>query len=253
MALTPASSSLALAERLNVTALVATVQSAERLSPHLMVVTLAGASAIGGVPGNDVMVVLTDGDTHTNRRYSLRSIDPETDTATLWIATNHDGLGARWAQSCAPGDTVDLVGPRGKIPLDPMADWHLFIGDITGLPAFYRMAESIEVPGKAIFIVEVDEIADAVTATFDEGLGVTGIFVERNGRAFNDPAGLTAGLAAFDFPEHTGHAYVFSEFSVVRAITTLLKDRGLSPEQISTKNFYRVGRANAANGEPERD
>jgi len=115
------------------------------------------------------------------------------------------------------------------------------------------MAEAIEVPGKAIFIVEVDHMDDAVTAAFDEGLGVTGIFVERQGRDYHDPAGALTGLSALDFPEHEGHAYVFAEFNVVKAVVTALRDRGLSDEQINTKAFYRTGRANATNGEPVKD
>jgi len=115
------------------------------------------------------------------------------------------------------------VGPRGKITLDPLADWHLFLGDTSGLAAFYRMAESIETPGRAIFVVEVDDIDDALTAPFDEGLGVTGIFVERNGRAYDDPAGLLGGLAAFEMPAHEGHAYsLASSTSCARSVSRSL-------------------------------
>ena len=243
-----------LAERLGVSAAVLTVQSATQLSPELYEVTLHGETSIGGVPGNDVMVLVHDAQGRaTRRRYSVRHRDDDANTITLWIVTNHEGPGASWAMSCAVGDEVDIVGPRGKITLDPMADWHLFLGDTTGLASFYRMAEAIEVPGKAIFIVEVDTMDDARTALFDEGLGVTGIFVERQGREYHDPAGLLAGLSAFDFPEHVGQAYVFAEFSVVKTLTAVLRDRGLTDEQIRTKSFYRTGRANAGNGEPEKD
>jgi len=249
----PAPTSLALAERLNVQAVVATIAATQDLSPRLREVVLSGAAVVAGQAGNDVMVVVGDGESRTNRRYSVRSVDTVADTITLWIAANHEGPGATWATTAEVGDQVDLVGPRGKITLDPLADWHLFIGDVTALASFYRMAEAIEVPGKAIFIVEVDHMEDAVTAAFDEGLGVTGIFVERQGRDYHDPAGALAGLSAFDFPEHEGHAYVFAEFNVVKAVVTALRDRGLSDEQINTKAFYRTGRANATNGEPVKD
>jgi hypothetical protein len=254
MARPPDPTSQQLAERLGVSAAVLTVQSATQLSPKLYEVTLHGEASIGGVPGNDIMVLVHDAQGRpTRRRYSVRHRDDDANTITLWIVTNHEGPGASWATSCQVGDEVDIVGPRGKITLDPMADWHLFLGDTTGLASFYRMAEAIEVPGKAIFIVEVDTMDDARTASFDEGLGVTGIFVERQGRDYHDPAGLLAGLSAFDFPEHAGQAYVFAEFSVVKTLTTVLRDRGLTDEQIRTKSFYRTGRANAGNGEPEKD
>jgi NADPH-dependent ferric siderophore reductase len=251
---TPDPSSLALATRLGVKADTVSVLSTKQLSPALIEIELAGDPSLAGVPGNDVMIRTHDVDgTPARRRYSVRARNDEAGTFSLWICTNHDGPGAQWAKRAQPGDVIDVVGPRGKIPLDPMADWHLFIGDTASLAAFYRMAQSIEVPGKAIFIVEVDSMDDAVTDRFDEGLGVTGIFVERQCRDYHDPSGLLAGLAAFEFPEHEGHAYIFAEFSVCKVLASALRDRDMRDEQINTKAFYRTGRANAGNGEPFKD
>ncbi len=91
-----------------------------------------------------------------------------------------------------------------------------------------------------------------MSATFDEGLGVTGIFVDRQGRELNDPAGLFSGLAAFELPSGIGHAYLFGEFHVVRALQDALLDRGLKPEQISHKPYWRAGLSNAEHGEPDK-
>jgi NADPH-dependent ferric siderophore reductase len=193
-----------------------------------------------------------DAGTFIRRRYSIRDFDPATGNLTLWVVTSHDGAGSSWARSAQPGDQVDVIGPRGKIPLDPNADWHVFLGDTSGLGAFYRMAQSIEVPGRAIFIVEIDEGTDALTAHFGEGLGVTGIFVDRQGRERNDPAGLLSGLAAFAFPPDLGHAYLFGEFSVINVLRDALVDRGMSDDAISRKAFWRYGRHNAEHGEPDK-
>lgn len=228
---------------------------ARDLSTSLREITLHGdAAALAGVPGNDVMVRLSDhSGTFTRRRYSVRSVDEHSDQFTLWICTVHDGVGSQWVRHAQPGDAVDVIGPRGKIPLDPDADWHLFMGDATGFSAFYRLAQSIEAPGRAIFIVEIDHDDDARTAEFDEGVGVNAIFVKRFGRARNDPSGLLSGLGAFAFPAGLGHAYLFGEFSVINVLRTALLDRGLADEQISRKAYWRTGRRNAENGEPEKD
>lgn len=244
-----------LAQRLRVLARSCAVVDQRRLSPSLIEVILEGdAVALAGVPGNDVMVLVEDaaGDP-LRRRYSVREVDAENDTLTLWISTTHDGPAASFLAALSPGDVLDVVGPRGKIPLDETADWHLFLGDVSALGAFYRMAQSIEVPGRTIFIVEIDESDDALTAHLDEGLGVTAIYVDRRGRAHDDPAGLLSGLAAFELPPDKGHAYLFGEFHVARTLRLALLDRGFASEQLSLKAFYRVGRANGANGEPEKD
>jgi NADPH-dependent ferric siderophore reductase len=211
------------------------------------------AVGLAGVPGNDVMIRLADAnDRLVGRRYSVRDVDAEKDALTLWVTVDHEGPGSTWVQSAKPGDEIDVIGPRGKILLDPVADWHLFMGDISALAAAYRMASSIDVPGRAIFIIEIDAPDDALAATFDEGLGVTGIFVERRGRDLNDAAGLLSGLAAFELPPDLGHVYLFGEFHVVRTLLTAVTDRGVAAEQISHKPYWRSGLSNAEHGEPDK-
>jgi NADPH-dependent ferric siderophore reductase len=114
------------------------------------------------------------------------------------------------------------------------------------------MTESIEAPGMAIFIVEIDHADDALTTTFEEGIGVTGIFVDRQGRAKDDARGVLNGLAALALPPNRGHAYLFGEFHVIKAAKTALLDRGMDGEQISLKAFWRAGRHNADHGEPDK-
>jgi NADPH-dependent ferric siderophore reductase len=228
--------------------------SSTRLSTSIVAIELGGnARSLAGVPGNDIMIRLHDANGRlVSRRYSVRSVDDAKDTLTLWVTVEHDGPGSTWAQDATPGDVIDVIGPRGKIPLAADADWHLFVGDASALGAAYRMAESIETPSRAIFIIEIDAPDDALSATFDEGLGVTGIFVDRKGRDLKDPAGLFSGLAAFELPSGVGHAYLFGEFHVVRALQSALLDRGVTPEQISHKPYWRAGTSNAEHGEPDK-
>ncbi|HEY5439403.1 MAG TPA: siderophore-interacting protein [Acidimicrobiales bacterium] len=254
MTTAPDNSSIELAARLGATAAVCDVVSTTQLSSSVHEVVLAGqAGLLAGLPGNDVMIKLnSDTGKLVRRRYSVRSVDERTDQFTLWITGAHEGPGSQWARRARPGEAVDVIGPRGKILLDPLADWHLFLGDVTCLGAAYRMAESIESPGRAIFIVEIDQPDDALTAEFDEGVAVTGIFVDRMGRQKDDPAGLLGGLAAFALPPDAGHAYLFGEFHAMKVANVALLDRGLDESAISLKHFWRAGRGNADHGEPDK-
>jgi NADPH-dependent ferric siderophore reductase len=240
---------------LHTNARVCVVARVSQLSTSIREIVLQGdAVALCGVPGNDVMIRLQDpSGAFVRRRYSVRSVDAESNEFTFWICTIHDGPGSEWVRQAQPGDVVDVVGPRGKIPLDPTADWHLFMGDATGFSAFYRMAQSIEIPGRAIFIVEIDHDDDARTANFDDGLSVTAVFVHRFARERNDPTGLLNGLSSVALPPGRGHAYLFGEFSVINVLRTALLDRDLEDEQISRKAYWRIGRGNAVNGEPEKE
>ena len=230
---TPDATSIKLAERLGTSVGVGTVVAVSQISPSLREVVLSGVSTLAGVPGNDVMLEVTHEGRPVRRRYSVRRVDPEADTLTLWLATHHPGAGAELARTVTVGTELDVVGPRGKIGLDPLA-------------------ESIEEPGRAIFIIELENPDDAITPHLPGGIGVTGIFVDRDGRPSGTAEGLLSGLAAFAFPPDDGHAYLFGEFSAMKTIRTALLDRGLEDAAISLKAFWRVGSANADHGEPDK-
>ena len=244
--------SLQLAERLGAVAHACDVVSTTPLSPSIVAVVLRGnAAVLAGTAGNDVMIRVADEKGRfVRRRYSVRELDEPRDEFTLWVTIDHVGPGSNWVKRARMGDVVEVIGPRGKILLESSADWHLFVGDTSGLAAFYRLAQSIEVPSKAVFIVEIDTAQDALGALFADQLDVTGVFIERRGRSTSDPAGLMSGLATFALPPGRGHAYLFGEFHVTRSVQDALLDRGLEQSQISHKAFWRNDRSNADHGEP---
>ena len=225
------------------------------LTPVLVEVTLSGpVGPLSPAPGNDLMlaVPVDGGDGSFRRRYTIRSFDQDAGVLSLWIDITAGGPGATWAATAPIGSTIEVVGPRGKVTLDALADWHLFIGDLSFLSAAYNLAEAIEPPGQALFIFEVDDRSHAPVPTLDEGVGVTFGVIERGGRALDDPAGLLAGLASLDLPDDDGHVYVGGELSVVAAVRRALRDRGLEAEAISAKPYWRFGVSNLAHGEPDK-
>ncbi|MDE3065142.1 MAG: siderophore-interacting protein [Acidobacteriota bacterium] len=253
MTYTPQPSTAELAHRLGANAHCCEVVSTLQVAPCVREVVLRGnAETLAGRPGSDVMIrVETPEGRFVRRRFSVRAVNAEADALTLWITTDHDGPAAAWATSVIAGDHVDVIGPRGKVFLAE-ADWHLFVGDLTGLAAFSRLAESIEPPGRATLVAVLDHPEDALTTAHAEGVAITGVFVERRDARADDPAPLLNALAAFAMPPGVGHAYVTGEFSVVKALRAALADRGLADEEIDHKSYWRAGRSNADHGEPDK-
>jgi NADPH-dependent ferric siderophore reductase len=231
-----------------------TLGDRKMLGPHLVEVVLNGDLAnLSPAPGNDVMlaVPVEGGDGSFRRRYTILSSDDS--SITLWIDTSAEGPGSRWASTAPIGSAIEAVGPRGKVTTDEMADWHLFIGDLSFLAAATAMATAIEAPGQAIFILEVDDPDDAVAPHLDEGIGLTFCVIERDGRGLDDAAGLLAGLAAIELPDDKGSCYVGGELGVVATIKQALRQRGLRDDAISAKPYWRLGVSNLAHGEPRKD
>jgi NADPH-dependent ferric siderophore reductase len=225
----------------------------DHLTPHMqrLVLTAPELASFSYQPGQDVMLmVAVDGNRPLRRRYTIRDLDPARQRLTMDIVRHGEGPGESWVRAARPGDTIEGIGPRGKIFPVPDADWHLFAADESGLAAVFAMVGSLPAGARAIAALEVPEEADE--QLLDAKADVTLRWLHRPGEA-GDPAGLTAALAGLALPDGTGHAYVFGEAKVVLAVRQVLAGRGLAPEQISPKAYWGRGKANALHGEPARD
>src|SRR5438046_9993940 len=114
-------------------------------------------------PAQDVGLVFggTDG-RELRRRYTIRHADAEAGTIDFdGILHGHDGPGAAWFERAHVGDAVEVVGPRGKLVVHPSADWHLFAGDESGLPAFAELIRGLPA-GSAVTVVEVADGAEEI-------------------------------------------------------------------------------------------
>jgi len=224
------------------------------LSPGMqrLVLTAPELAGLRYQPGQDMMLmVAVDGDRPVRRRYTIRALDPARRLLTLDVVRHAGGPGERWVAAARPGDQIEGIGPRGKIFLAETADWHLFIGDDSALPAYLTMAGALPAGARALVILEVPGRGgeqDLVTAADAE---VT--WLHRDGRPAGDPAALVAAAAAVTLPPGRGHAYLAGEATVVLRLREALAARGLAPEQMSPKAYWGRGRANASHGEPARD
>ena len=134
------------------------VVGAPRISPSFVCMTLTAPELDGFryLPGQDVMLLVgADGTRPIRRRYTIRSFDPAALRLELHVVLHGDGPGERWVSAAAPGDTIEGIGPRGKITTRPDADWHLFIGDDSALPAYLAMAGAVPAGARALVILEV--------------------------------------------------------------------------------------------------
>src|SRR5215470_17642539 len=127
------------------------VIESELTSPTMQRILLTAPELAGFryEPGQDVMLLVgADGTRPIRRRYTIRALDGAALTMTLNVVRHAEGPGERWVSAARPGDTIEGIGPRGKITTSPDADWHLFMGDESAMPAILAMTESL--PGDAV-------------------------------------------------------------------------------------------------------
>jgi NADPH-dependent ferric siderophore reductase len=230
------------------------VVDSARLTPHVQRLRLTAPQldGFGYLPGQDVMLlVAAEGNRPVRRRYTIRQLDTAARLLTLDVVLHGDGPGERWVRSAQSGDTIEGIGPRGKITISATADWHLFIGDESALPAAFAMTEALPPDRPATLVLEVPEESDEQDLAGQGPIRVS--WLHRLGAPAGDPSALAAEAAEIELPPGRGHAYLFGEAAVVSRLREVLAGRGLGQDQMSPKAYWGRGRANAGHGEPARD
>ena len=224
------------------------------LTPHMLRLRLTAPqlASFDYAPGQDVMLLVdVEGKRPVRRRYTIRALDAPSRTITLDIVLHGDGPGERWVRAARPGDRIEGIGPRGKITTAQQADWHLFVGDESALPAIFRMTESLPGGTPVQVLLEIPGPEDEQELHAPAAASVT--WLHRDGGLAGQPGALAAATADVALPAGRGHAYLLGEARVVARLREVLAARGLEPGQVSPKAYWGRGRANASHGEPARD
>jgi NADPH-dependent ferric siderophore reductase len=201
------------------------------------------------VAGQDMALTFRRDDAPpVRRRYTIRHYDRDRHVLDLDFVLHGDGPGMRWAQAARPGDSIEVVGPRGKITPVRDAAWHLFAGDATAVPAALAMMEALPHHMPALAFLQVDDREERQSVDGSRGQGITWYYEQQPPRGAAD---LVAAVAGAALPPGRGHAYLGGEVALVTALKATLVSRGWAPEDISAKAYWNRGRANAGHGEPE--
>lgn len=217
----------------------ATVVGMRQLTPRMRRVSLGGI-ALDARPGQDVELILSEGGRRLKRRYTVRNLrrDGFDIDAVLHgdpAGVEPGGPGARWAASVAIGDEVLLQGPRGRLVLAD-ADWHLFVGDESALPAIAELAARVD---QAIAVVEIADEPER------QPLAARTVWVERAGRPAGTPDLLRAALGELSVPPGSGHGYLLGESRAMISLRPDLGGLGLEGERLYVKGYWNVGRSRA--------
>lgn len=238
------------------------VRAVERVSPHLLRVTLAGDALAGfSSPGFDDHVKLffpaEDGSLNlptlgpdgpqfgpgprpAMRDYTPRHHDPRAGTLQIDFALHEAGPATRWAEQAQPGQVLGVGGPRGSFIVPTDFDWHLLVGDDTALPAIARRLAELPAGARAFVIAEVDGPADQLELPGPAGLALR--WVHRRGGAPGTIEALSAALRQCALPAGHGYAWIAAEAGVARALRAqLVGERGLPAAQVKAAAYWKRG------------
>ncbi|WP_278264216.1 siderophore-interacting protein [Nocardia sp. AG03] len=184
------------------------------------------------------------------RTYTVRSFDPATgEIAIDFVVHGDDGVAGPWARDVEAGERFRLFGPGGAFAPDPAADWFLFAGDESALPAIAAGVAALPEGATAVVFVEVGGAEDEIALESPAELrlhwvhrGVSSDAVPNELAGANAP--LVAAVRAAQWLPGQVQAFVHGEAeAVMRNLRPYLrKEREVAPKWLSISGYWRRGR-----------
>lgn len=177
------------------------------------------------------------------RKYTVRALDLAAGTLDIDFVLHDDaGPGSGLAARAAVGDRIGVVGPGGGGLV--AADWYLFAGDETALPAIARMLENLPAEAQGKVFLEVADAAEVQPLTTPSGMVVEWLF--RDGRAAGSTTLLIDAVRATPFPAEGEKIYLWAgcEFEAFRAIRAFARqEKRLPNTEHLVVSYWRRGTA----------
>ena len=237
-----------------------TVQSATRITPHMLRITvqsddLAGFSSLGF--DDHVKLLFPDASgqlqlpppgteglppalRESMRDYTPHAYDAAANTLAIDFAVHEAGPATAWALQAQPGHQLGIAGPRGSFIVPTAFDGHLLIGDDASLPAIARRLQELPANTRAIAVIEVDSAADEQALASAAALQVH--WVHRNGSPAGEAQGLLNALATITAPAGDYYCWVATESAVAKALrSALVSHYGAHPKWTKAAAYWKRG------------
>ncbi|AGT10708.1 siderophore-interacting protein [Paracoccus aminophilus] len=227
-----------------------TITEIFRLTPNMIRVELAGEDLADFISlgADDHIKIFPEGagDGAEMRDYTPRRYDNAAQSLTVDFAVHGEGSpdqgpATRWVMTAAPGDRLEIGGPRGSAVVAPVFDWYLLIGDETALPAIGRRAEELEAGVRVLTLAAVDSAADE--QVFETRASHEPHWVHRPLDQAHEPGPLLDALAGLALPEGRGFVWIAAEASVTRALRAQIFERGHPKEWVKAAGYWVRGAA----------
>jgi NADPH-dependent ferric siderophore reductase len=222
---------------------VATVAAVHDLTSRMRRLTLHAPTVDPPRPAQDVELVLDDETGRkVKRRYTIRQFrDDNREIDVDALLHGHGGPGAQWAATASAGDRVQFFGPRGKLELRD-ADWHLFAGDESALPAFAALIEALPATQRAVALIEVGDASDEFAIERDAG-ELAMRWLHRGDVPPGTPDLLARAIDELRTPPGAGRAYLLGESRAVVSLRSHLNAHRIGGDETFLKGYWNVGRA----------
>ncbi|TCI03704.1 siderophore-interacting protein [Corallincola luteus] len=174
------------------------------------------------------------------RTYTIRQFNKTAaEVAIDFVLHENPGPASSWALSCKPGDQICLVGPGPDKLVDFSADWFLFAGDMTALPAICANLEQLPANAKGYAVLEVLSDEDIHQIYAPAEIEVIWII---NPKPSPEQSPLTEQVKRLVWLDGSPAAWVAGEALSAKQIRRYLKkERGVEPDRLYASAYWQMG------------
>jgi NADPH-dependent ferric siderophore reductase len=243
----------------------------ERVSPHLMRVTLGGgdierldfrgfdqwvrlAVPVGdgarfdnlpdrfGMAGYLTYLTLPRGTRPVIRNYTLRSYRAEPCEVDIdFVVHGTAGVAAPWAVSASPDAEIAFIDQGCGFEPSPSADWTLLVADETGLPAIAGILRDLPATATGHAVIELFDERDRQDLEVPAGFSVH--WVERPPTEAPGVRALPT-VRELDFPAGRMQAFAVGESAVATGVRRhLVGERGVPKDAVTFCGYWKRGAA----------
>jgi NADPH-dependent ferric siderophore reductase len=178
----------------------------------------------------------------SRRTYTIRRFDLA--RGEVWIdfvVHGEAGVAGPWADHAKPGDVVVLGGIGGGYAPDPEADWYLFAGDDSAVPAIFSALETLPKDAVGTALIEVDSEADHLPVDAPEGVEVR--WLHRDGAEAGTTTLLEDAVREVEWRPGRVNVFAHGERSAMKVLRPYFtRERELDREQLSLSAYWAYGR-----------
>lgn len=167
----------------------------------------------------------------TMREYTPRRVDLLTQELDIDFVLHGDGPASTWAAQAAPGQTLDIAGPRASMVVPDIFDSYLLIGDETAIPAIARRLEELPEGRQVVAIVQIEDEQERQPLASKAQVEV--IWVRRHDQDLLDLLGNLV------LPQGELYGWIALEKSLTRQAKALLLAKGVKEGTLKAAAYWR--------------
>ncbi len=174
------------------------------------------------------------------RTYTLRRFDGERGEVIVDFMMHADhGPASGWAAAARPGDRIGFAGPGAPKLVDLEADWFLFAGDMSALPAIGANIERLPAHARGYAVLDVLDPADQQPLPFPDGIQVTW---RVNPYPEQPAVGLVDTVLALPWLDGSPAVWVAGESGAVRALRRYFtQERQVERGRLYASGYWQIG------------